>query len=78
MSVCWYICFHIFYFFFSRKLLLSGDIEANSGPRRNLNDHFNICHWNLNCISAHNFAKVQLLKAYLAVHNFDIVCLSEA
>ena len=28
-------------------------------------------------ISAHNFAKVKLLKAYLAVHKFDIVCLSE-
>ena len=36
-----------------------------------------ICHWNLNSISAHNFAKVQLFKAYLATHKLDIVCLSE-
>ena len=69
--------FTFFVSFFSRKLLLSGDIETNPGPRRNLSNHFTICHWNLNSISAHNFAKVQLLKAYLAVHKFDIVCLSE-
>ena len=42
-----------------------------------MSKHFTICHWNLISISAHNFAKVQLLKAYLAVHKFDIVCLSE-
>ena len=34
-------------------------------------------HWNLNSISAHNFSKVQLLKVFLAVHKFDIVCFSE-
>ena len=69
--------FTFFVSFFSRKLLLSGDIETNPGPKPNLNNHFTICHWNLNSISAHNFAKVQLLKAYLAVHKFDNVCLSE-
>ena len=69
--------FTFFVSFLSRKLLLSGNIETNPGPRRNLSNHFTICHWNLNSISAHNFAKVQLLKAYLAVHKFDIVCLSE-
>ena len=40
-------------------------------------DLITIFHWNLNNISAHNFAKVQLLQAYLAVHKFDIVCISE-
>ena len=44
---------------------------------RDLNYHFVICHSNLNSISAHDFAKVQLWKAYLPVHKFDIVCLSE-
>ena len=42
-----------------------------------MNYHFVICHWNLNSISAPDFAKVQLLKAYLPVHKSDIVCLSE-
>ena len=71
------IFFSTFFDFFPRKLILSGDIENNSGPRRNLNNPFTICHRNLDSISAHNFAKVQFLKAYLAVHKFDIVCLSE-
>ena len=69
--------FTFFVSFFSRKLLLSGDIDTNPGPTRNLSNDFTICHWNLSSISAHIFAKVQLLKAYLAVHKFDIVCLSE-
>ena len=68
--------FTFFVSFFSGKPLLSGDIEINPGPRHNLNNHFTICHWNLNSISAHDFAKVYLLKAYLAVHKFDIACLS--
>ena len=33
--------------------------------------------WNLNNITAHNFSKISLLKAYLAVHKTDIVCLFE-
>ena len=36
-----------------------------------------ICHWNLNSISVHNFTKISLLTAYIIVHNFDIICLSE-
>ena len=35
------------------------------------------CHWNLNNIAAHNFAKLVLLKAYNSVHKFNIICLSE-
>ena len=42
-----------------------------------MNNHFTICHCNLNSISAHNFIKVQFLKAYLAARKFDILCLSE-
>ena len=34
-------------------------------------------HWNLNSISAHSYVKISLLKAYLSIHKFDIVCLSE-
>ena len=36
-----------------------------------------ICHWNLNSICAHNFAKLSLLRAYVSVHKFDVICLSE-
>ena len=36
-----------------------------------------IWHWNLNSISAHNYAKIYLLKAYIAIHKFDFICISE-
>ena len=61
---------------FYSLLLLSGD-ELNPGPQRNSSNVFSICHWNLNSISAHIYAKVFLLKAYIAIHKFDIVCISE-
>ena len=63
--------------FYSLLLLLSGDVELNPGPKRNYSNAFSICHWNLNSISAHNYAKVFLLKAYTAIHKFDIICISE-
>ena len=55
----------------------SADIEKNPGPKPNPCQSFSICHWNLNSISAHNFLKLSLLQAYIAVHNFDVTCLSE-
>ena len=61
--------------FYSLLLLLSGDVELNL--KRTFSNAFSICHWNLNCISAHNHAKVFLLKAYIAIHKFDIICKSK-
>ena len=60
----------------SRIISLSGNIEINPGPNA-LNRCFSICHWNLNSISVHMFTKVSLLSAYISVHKFDIICLSE-
>ena len=54
---------------------LSEDIETNLGPRLNLNNHFTICHWNLNTISTHNFTEIQFLIDKLLVDKFDTVCL---
>ena len=60
-------------------LFICGDIELNPGPKnRNSCYNFSICHWNLNSITAHNFAKVNLLEAYNAIHDFDMICLSES
>ena len=56
---------------------LRGDIEENPGSKRNSNQSFSICHWNLNSITAHNYLKVSLLRAYTSFHNFDVVCISE-
>ena len=66
-----------FVFFFSLLVSLSGDAEVNPGPNRKPNEVISICHWNLSSISAHNLAKLHILKAYVTVHKFDIICLSE-
>ena len=66
-----YLCFKC------NLLLLCGDVEPNPGPKQNTAKKFTICHWNLNSIAAHNFAKLVLLKTYNSVHKFDIICLSE-
>ena len=58
-------------------LLLCDDVELNPGPNQNTPKKNSICHWNLNSIAAHNFAKLVLLKAYNSIHKFDIICLSE-
>ena len=56
-------------------ITLSGDVELNPGPKRKAAQTLSICHWNLNSICAHNFAKLSLLRAYVSVHKFDIICL---
>ena len=58
-------------------LLLCDDVELNPGPKQNTAKKFTICHWNINSIAAHNFAKLVLFKAYSSIHKFDIICLSE-
>ena len=51
--------------------------EENPCPKRNSSQKFNICHWNLNSIAAHNFIKVSPLIACNSIHKYDIICLSE-
>ena len=58
-------------------ITLSGDVELNPGPKREATQTLSICHWNLNSIYAHNFAKLSLLRAYMSIHKFDIIYLSE-
>ena len=62
---------------YSILISLSGDVQLNPGPKNKSDVNFSICYWNLNSISAHNYAKVFLLKAYIAVYKFDITCISE-
>ena len=56
---------------------MSRDIEMNPGPKPSSCNKSSIYHWNLNSISAHNFIKLSLLRAYISAHNFDILYLSE-
>ena len=57
------------------SISLSGDVETNPGPKRNSTETFSFCHWNFNSISSHDYVKIFLLKAYITVHKFDIICL---
>ena len=56
-------------------LILCGDIELNAGPKDA--KYLSLCHWNLNSLAAHDFAKVRAIKAFNAIKNFDFICLSE-
>ena len=57
--------------------LCNGDIEPNPIPRKLKQNSLTICHWNLNSLSAHNFAKLTQLKTYNSIYKYDFICLSE-
>ena len=65
--------FHVLLFFTRTKR--SGDIEPNPGHKPNSCQSFSICHWNLNSISTQIFIKLSLLRPYIVIHKFDVVCL---
>ena len=58
-------------------MLCNGDIEPNPGPRKLKQNSLSICHWNLNSLSAHNFAKLTQLKAYNSIYKRDFISFSE-
>ena len=68
-----------FQFIWVQALLVrqSGDTETNPGPNPNPCQSFSIYQWNLNSLTAHNYLKVSLLRANVAIRKFDVVCLSE-
>ena len=47
-----------FFWFYIKKIILSGDVETNPGPQSKRCQEFSICHWNLNGIATHSFIKV--------------------
>ena len=36
-----------------------------------------LLYWNLKSVSVHNFSKVFLLRAFISIHKFDGICISE-
>ena len=54
-----------------------GTLKKNPGPKPNACQGFSVCHCNLNSISSHNFFKLSLLGAYINLHNFVVICLSD-
>ena len=71
-----FVLFNILWLY-SCLIILSGDVEVHPGPKNSVSECLSICHWNLDSISAHDYSKLFLLKAYISVHKFDIICLSE-
>ena len=61
------------------RIVMSGEVEVNPGPKRNFcqSQSFLISHWNLKSLITLSFAKVSLLIGYVSVNKVDIVCLSE-
>ena len=74
-----FLQFWISFCFLLLILFVCRDTELNSVPKnRNSCHNFSICHWNLNTIAAHNFAKANLLQAYNVIHDFDMIGLSKS
>ena len=65
------------FWFYIKKIILSGDVETNPGSQSKRCQESSICHGNLNSIATHSFIKVSLLKVYITIYNYDIICLSE-
>ena len=72
-----FVSYNLLYWLYIFLITLSGDVELNPGPKREATQTLSICHWNLNSIYAHNFAKLSLSRAYVSIHKFDIICLSK-
>ena len=65
------------FWFYEIVLKLSDDIKENPIPRPSSNQIFSIFHWNQNNISAYNYLKISLLRAYISSHKFDVICIYE-
>ena len=72
-----FVSSNLLYWLYIFLITLSGDVKLNPGPKRKATQTLSICHWNLNSISVHNFAKLSLLRPYVSIRKFDIICLSE-
>ena len=40
---------------YSLRKSLSGDIDLDPGPKRDIDQCFALCHWNLNSVASQNF-----------------------
>ena len=47
------------------------------GPKTKPNDNLPVCQWIINNIPSHNFQKIAFLQNFVAMHKFDIICISE-
>ena len=68
---------NVMLWYFFCLLELNGVKEFNPGPKPDSSQSFSISHWNINSMSAHNYSKISLLTAYISIHDFDTIRLSE-
>ena len=61
---------------YSHCISLSGDIELNPGPERDIIQCFSVCHWKLKSKASQKIYKFQSLIAYNWIQKFNIICLS--
>ena len=70
----------ILLFFYSTIIFLllvqHGDIEINPGPKKKQPKYFSCYYWNANSLLAHD--KISLLIAYNTIHQYNVICVSEA
>ena len=72
-----YSFFGFYIMVFINLILLRGNIEEEPRPTTKPNDNLSVCHWNVNSIPSHNFQKIAILESFVAMHKFDIICISE-
>ena len=63
---------------YSHHTFVSGDIKLNPEQKRDINQCFSACYWNLKSVASHNFSKNRSLIAYNCLHKFNMICLSES
>ena len=59
-------------------LFVCGTLNLIRVQKMNSCYNFSVCHWNFISITAHNFAKIDLLQAYNTIHQYGMICLSES
>ena len=68
------LCFY--YYRAASYLFICVDVSLNPGPNF-ADSFFKFCHWNCNSIQAHNFSRVSLIQTYNAIHNFNLIAITE-
>ena len=80
LEVLIYLCYQLMCFMFVLYLIRAKrnrDIDQSPRSKPEFFQVFYISQWNRNSIYGHNFVKLPLLRACVAIHNFDVVFLLE-
>ena len=59
-------------------LILSGSVEINPGPTDPIMKKKSLAVWNLDSLSARDFARIPLIEAFQSTYNFDVLGICES